>query len=289
MAVGDLITSDWELEYNGLLMGGDTAYSLSTVSGLLDLPDIKSGDQGRLRRHGLHAGDDFLGGRAVTVEFEVYGEDDAAFEAAMESLLDATVPAGPEIGLAFQLPGVADGTKALVYARPRKRSVNMDTSYLYKLPTVTVEFFAVDPRIYSSQESSSAVAVATTSGGLEFDASPDLTFGTTGEGGTFNAENAGHFPAGITFRIDGPCSNPRIVNQTLDKTIEIDMTLAAGEYILVDTADRTVLLGGTASRYSTLTADSEWFDLGSGDNDIKFRASTSSGATMTATWRSAWV
>ena len=289
MAAGDLITADWELEYNGLLVGADTDYPVAQISGLLDLPDIKSGDQDRLRRNGLHAGDDFLGGRSVSVTFEVYADTDSEFETAMENLLNATAPGGPEVGLAFQLPGVADGNKAVVFARPRKRSVQMDTSYLYRIPTVLLEFFAVDPRIYSATLSSSSISVAVTSGGLEFDATPDLTFGTTGEGGTFNAKNNGSFPAGALFRVEGPCSNPRIENLTLDRTIELDITLATGEYLLIDTERRTVLLDGTASRYSALTADSEWFDLAAGDNSIKFRASTASGATMTTTWRSAWV
>lgn len=289
MAAGDLITTDWEMEYNGLLLGGTTDYSISQIDGLLDIPALTSGDQVLLRRHGLHPGDDFLQGRAVTVTLEIYASSDSAFETAMDNLLDAVVPGGAEIPLVFQVPGVAGGSKSLIYARPRRRSLGVNWSYYHRVPTMTIEFEATDPRVYSASESSDSVAVATTSGGLTFNATPDFSFGVAGTGGTIQATNSGNFATGAVFTVNGPCTNPRIENLTSGKTIEIDITLATGSYLTVDTEARTVLLNGTASRYSSLTSTSEWFDLDPGTNEVKYRATTATGSTLDAAWRSAWV
>lgn len=278
------------MEYAGVLLGGDTDISIAQVDGLLDLPDITSGDQVRLRRHGLHPGDDFLSSRAVTVTAELYGDDAAAFQTAVDSFLTMSKPGDDELPLHFQIPGVAGGVKSLIYARPRRRQVPIGREFYYRNPTATVQFVATDPRIYSADVSSFIVPVATTSAGVAFDMTANIVFGTGGESGAVTANNAGNFETEPVFRIDGPCVNPRIENVTTGETFAIDITLTEAEYLVVNVEERTVLLGGTASRYSFLTSSSQWVTLAPGDNSIAFRATSSgAGATLTATWRSARV
>ena len=289
MAAGDLITEDWEMEYNGVAVGGDNPILASRVTGLLDLPDISSGDQGRLRRHGLHPGDDFLMGRSVTIAFEIHGDTQGDFDTALSSLLTMTKPGEDEAQLFFQVPGVAGGDKAFLWCRPRKRKVTIDREYYYNLAKVIVQFDATDPRLYLATTATGATAVAAASGGFAFPLSFPLAFGAAGEPGTIAATNTGTFAAGAIFRIDGPITNPRIENTTHDKTIEVDITLSASEHLILDTEAGTVLLNGTASRYSSLASTSEWFDIEPGANLITFRGSSATGATMSMSWGHAFV
>lgn len=289
MAAGDLITSDWEMEVNGVLLGGETAFSISQITGLLDIPDISSGDQARLRRHGLHPGDDFMGGRSVSIDFEVYADTSSDFSSAITSIMEATVPGQPEVALAFQLPGVAGGGKRVLYCRPRRRNIPIGERFFHRVPTASVQFDATDPRIYSASLSTATTSVATSSGGLTFDHTGNFTFGSGGESGSIVAVNSGTFDTGVTFRIDGPCTSPFIENQTTGDVLELDLTIAEGDYVLLNSEARTVFLNGTASRYSSLTTASKWFSLAPGNNSLVFRASTSSGATLSTSWRSAWI
>jgi len=288
MAAGDLITADWEMEFRGLLMGGDTAYSIASISGLLDLPEMSNSDQDRLRRHGLRAGDDFLGGRSVVVTIEVYGADDQAFRRAITELRIALSPAQAPAPLVFQLPAVAGGAQLRMGARIRNVSWPITTTHFHRVDEVVLEFFSTDPRLYSDLSASSA-ALPTAGGGLSFDATADFAFGATSVGGELTLNNVGSFSTPVVFRIDGPVQTPRIIHNGLDKELEMDITLLAGEFVLLDSESRTVLLGGTASRYSSLTTDSEWFDLVPGVNQISFRGASTAAGSLTATFRSAWV
>lgn len=289
MAAGDLITADWEMEYRGLLLGGSTDYSLVSIEGLLGLPDIVSSDQERLRRHGLRAGDDFLRGRGVIVTLEVYGDSEAAFTSAITNLREALRPGIDPEPLVFQFPSVAGGGKIQLEARVRAIDWPVSIRHFHRLDEITVEFYSADPRLFSASVSTETVNLPSAGGGLSFDATADFSFGATSTGGEFSLTNDGNFQAPVVFRINGPVQTPRLIHNGLGKELELDLTLASGEYILLDSESRTVLLGGTASRYSKLTSGSEWWDLEPGVNQISFRGATTGAGTATATFRSAWV
>lgn len=287
MAAGDLITTDWELEYRDLVVGGDNAISLVSIKGLLGARSVSSSDQTRLRRHGMRAGDDFLAGKTVVVRLEVKGSTDADLGSSLAALTAAFRPGIDEAPFVFQLPPAAGGAKARIGARVRSTSIPVDLQALYLLPEVELELFATDPRIYANALSTASTTLPTAGGGLTFNATPNFTFGATSTGGGFLANNAGGFPTPVTFRIDGPVQEPRIINETTDQELKLDLTVASGDYILIDSASRTVLLNGTASRYSSLEV-SEWFDLEPGDTDINFLGATTGAGTLSASWRSAW-
>jgi hypothetical protein len=289
MPAGDLVVADWQMEYGGVLFGDTTSYSIARIEGLLDTPELRSADRQRLRRHGLIPGDDFLNGRTITVALEVFGDSDATFATAVASLQGALIPCEDEAALYFQVPGVAGGEKRLLYCRPRKLSLPVDLDFFYRLPIAMVQFFATDPLIYDGTEDSEVSTLPTAGGGLEFPATAPFTFGAVSTGGTINAVNSGTFHTSPTFRIDGPVTNPRIENVTTGQTLSFTGTVADGDYLEVDVDARTVLLNGTASRYSWIDADAEWWDLPPGTSEVTFRASTTTAATLTMTWRSAWV
>jgi hypothetical protein len=81
--------------------------------------------------------------------------------------------------------------------------------------------------------------------------------------------------------------NPSITHQEQGLTLLFNITLAAGDFLVVDSGARSVLLGGTASRYSTL-AQPNWFDLSPlTSNTIRFNAASGAG-TLTFSYRNAW-
>jgi len=288
MAAGDLITTDWQVEYQGLLTGGDTAYSLVQVEGLAGMPPVRSSDLALMRRHGAHPGDDFLDVRQVVLTYEIYAADNTAFAAAVEALQSAFRPGGAEAALVFQIPGLADNAKGLVWCRPRRRQLPVNLEWYHRIPIATIELVATDPAVYANTESGGSSTLPSAGGGMTFPETPPITFGAVSTGGTITAVNGGSFATDVTFRIDGPADNPRIESLTAGQTIAVNISLAAGEYLLIDTKSRTVLLGGTTSRYSLLDSTSRWFTLAPGSNEITFRATTSTAATLTARWRSAW-
>jgi hypothetical protein len=281
--------SDWQLQYGSLLIGDGTAFEIDNIQGLADQPDLRTSDRTRLRRHGMLPGDDFLGGRSVIVQLEVFGQDDATFQANLNTLKAAFTPGSAEQVAQFQVPGIcAAGSPRQFSARPRKLALPIEQRFLYRQPIATVELFATDPRIYDATQQTQTVGLPSAGGGLTFNATFNLVFGAVSTGGTINAVNAGNFAAPWTARIDGPCTNPSIQNVGTGETLGFTISLALGESLYIDTDARTVLLGNTANRYNTLTT-AQWFDLAPGTTQLNFRAVTGTSAQLTANWRSAWL
>jgi hypothetical protein len=283
------VTKDWELEFAGLTVGADTAFGVTSVKGLLDMPKVRTSDLTLLRRHGSFAGDDFLDARTITLEFSIFADGEYEMQERIGEFVEA-FKIGDEQALMFQLPGVAGGVPARVWCRTRRRSVNMDLEYMYGVAKATVQLVAADPRIYVEQQQSDNIGLLVVSGGVTFPMTFNLTFGTVGSGGSMLLDNSGSFDAPVVFRIDGPVTDPVITNDTTGQVLSFTGFIGAGSYYVVDTAARSVLLNGTASRYNTIDASSDWFDLAPGLNSISFdAASYEADALLTATWRSASV
>jgi hypothetical protein len=104
--------------------------------------------------------------------------------------------------------------------------------------------------------------------------------------------NSGTTGARPWFVIEGPIANPRLLNNTTGEEIRITYTLAAGQFLTVEThpARRSVLLGGTSSRWGAVdNANTAWWELAPGANDIRLLSlSFSSGAELTVNWRDTW-
>lgn len=95
-------------------------------------------------------------------------------------------------------------------------------------------------------------------------------------------------------RIYGPCTNPRLYNDTTGEglllTANGGLTLAAGQYAELDAAARTITVGGS-SRYDRLdVAASDWWALVPGDNVIRLQPDLfSAGCVAEVDWRPAWL
>lgn len=110
--------------------------------------------------------------------------------------------------------------------------------------------------------------------------------------GQVTVVNAGKAGARPWFVIEGPITNPRLVNNTTGEEIRITYTLAANEFLTVEThpARRSVLFGGTSSRWGAVdNANTTWWELGPGANDIRLLSlSFTAGAELTVNWRDTW-
>ncbi|MFJ3590143.1 phage distal tail protein [Streptomyces sp. NPDC090231] len=115
-------------------------------------------------------------------------------------------------------------------------------------------------------------------------------YGDAGTSGRVTAVNDGASPAFPVLRIDGPVANPSIEQVTTGGSITLDATIQPGEYLIIDTRTRAILLMGTSPRRTWLRAGSQWPLLQPGSNVIAYRGSALPGAPgqsslLTVTWR----
>lgn len=273
--------------YNGLSLDVDP-YHIEVVEGLLASPEIRSSDMALVARDGMVAGRDYYSGRTVTMTVNI-GANPADFGAAVTAF--ATAFAAPKttiLPLTFTIPGVAGGNPARINVRPRKVSVPIAIEYFGGIGRAAVELYATDPLIYSAVENVAVINLASGSGGMTFNLTFNLTFGAGISYGSSTLTNLGSAIAPVVIRINGPVTNPTVRNVTTGQSLTFTTTLIAGEFLLVDTTARTVLLNGTADRYSFLT-NPQWWGLQPGANEIRYFADVAALSTATVTYRSAWI
>lgn len=287
---GELITTDYQVEYNGALLGaGAGGTELVTITGLDDLPELRTFDKARSLRHGLFPGEDLAGLRTIVAEFEVWGSTASEMRSRLEAVLDATVPRSDEIPLVFQVPGHAF-TQGRVLCRARQRSAPIVEQYVVgNKADVVIQWEATDPRVYDNAQQVVSSGVTTASGGLSMPLTMPLDFGGTGTSGQFTVDNTGNFSAPWSARIDGPITNPQLENLTAGTLLRFDLTLASGEFLVLDSDYRLALLNGVSSRYGTLTADSAWRDFEPGVTTLRFSGTTAGAPTVEVSFRAARV
>lgn len=132
----------------------------------------------------------------------------------------------------------------------------------------SIQMVAPDPRKYSIEQQTQATSLPVDAGdGLDFTqvVTPDsnqglyfglgtstdgLTFGTSNASGFITLRNAGTAPTSPIYTFYGPLTSPSITTGTY--TMKYNGTLAAGEFVVVDPAAPSVLLGGVTSRRELL-------------------------------------
>jgi hypothetical protein len=239
----------------------------------------------RTNRDGLVAGQRLLGGRTILIELAIVGWDRDDMNDALTALAALGVD---EVELRCKLPGVAGGNTVKTMVSIRNDDIPQAELYTNHAVEAALELRAIDPRLYSDATVTTTLSSTTITGGKSFPWTFPFTFGATGNVGTANIVNLGNYGAPIQVEIHGPIVQPRLRNETTNKEIFYNGTLAAGEWLVIDPEARTVLLNGTANRYYLLGA-TDWWDLAPGNNQVRFTGLTSTGALAHLTHGSAWI
>ena len=285
--MSDLLEAVGQYQIRDLLMGPGTGYIIRRPGSTPHpWPDMSSDDVPYDQGHGIHAGSDLLGGRRVPLTIGIRAASKAAARAALQTLQAAWRPSNEDIELAW----MDDLGTFRWMGRPRLADPNED---LVSAGVIDVEcrFMATNPFYEAATADSDSTSRTTAGSGFTPPFTPPFTLGASTDG-TLRATNDGSADASWTARLDGPLTNPVITNLTTGERLAFTanggLDLSGGEYVEIDSAARSVLLAGTASRRSQLSLDSRWWSLAPGDTDIELTADAGTG-TLSVTWRSAWI
>ena len=298
--------NSWQVSYNGITMGPGSSYQLTNMTGLGDMPDIRSGDVNRPRDHGEFAGLNLLKGR--TVELDLWlSAGSSNVQTLLETLATAIYPSvSTEIPLWVQLPNLP--TLAAM-SRLIKRTVAFDVNYsAAQIATPMLQFHSTDPRLYSAP-STQSITLGTPPGGLTFNVTFNAGFGGGTVASSAVCTNSGNFDTRPLLYIYGPCTIPTVTNSTAGWSVTIQnpssggYTVQAGDYMTIDLDTHAVLYytaGSTvgALRRSWIVSGSTWpntltgvWGLNAGNNTITFTSQDSSTVAgyLTVQWSSAYL
>lgn len=237
----------------------------------------------RPERHGAFDAPSYRGPRVITLEGTAVVPDRAAREAAKDRLAAVLADGSTLTPLVVTEPHRT--RRALVRLTAETKIVDRKSGFEFSL-TMT----APDPLRYSYGLNTSTCPLPSSSGGVVFPLTFPLDFGSGSSGGRLLLENQGTAPTWPVWRIGGPCVQPVITNTATGEELAFELTLQEGEFLVIDTDARSVLLQGTASRRSALRPGSDWFPLRPGSTPVLFRAPDDApAARLTAEWRDAWL
>ncbi|MEV0382431.1 hypothetical protein [Nonomuraea sp. NPDC050643] len=265
---GDSLTgANGEVEWNGTLWGPSTDIAVRIpVDGWLGTPAIDNLNEERPNRHGSWDARKLAQQRLVTVRLQPNSASDPT---QIDTMLDeiAAVTGIPDTETPLPLVIKAYGAPRLAYGQIIGRDIDMDEDYNVGLPTVSLLIACADPRRYSLDQYGITVPLG----------SP------TGLG------NAGNVASHPLIRLEGPLTDPVLVNQTTDRTLELNITLGSGDLLVIDTNRGTITMDDE-SQMPSLTGGSapvQDFVLAPGPNTILYTATSGGAEGADFFWRDA--
>lgn len=249
-------------------------------------PEVREVVENRPGADGVRDSTRYVGGRAITINLVLV--DDPLTR---RKLLD-------DLGR-FLYPGIRSTLtySTEIHDTPRTLRVRADQwSALWDklaFTDLSISFKAVEPFAKSVDARQESTVPQAPPGGTTFNITFNFTFPATGTT-DIGALNEGNVPADWSARIFGPITDPRLVNLETGQQLKfVGLKLLSGEYITLDSLDRSILAGGldNASRYGLLDfTASKWWRLLPGVTRVQLRADDySTGAQVELTWNDAWL
>lgn len=289
-----LVTQDWQVEFDGLLLGAGTPYYLTSLKGFLDLAGVRAPMTQRPRQHGGYIEPHYASGATRDLDFNIQGTSSVAFTQAVNTLRAQTYPQATTRPLWVQLPGVGLLT---AQAQVINRSIPVIQEYTAGLVTgAALQFYMPDPFWYGPTQSGTT-GLPSTSGGLVYPLSYPLAYGTT-VSGAVSCRNVGSEATPPLFTVVGPIS-PGFTITSIEDQLSLTYTgaLGANDTVVINTADGSVWLNTVSDRRQNL-AYSTWPSIpaanpATGAPGVRTFAFTTTGsataATMTVSWAPAYV
>lgn len=279
---------DQQIRIGDLVMGRGTSYRWLTETNPLGLAVRTTGGGPRASAHGTWAGAEFADERVITVEFLIDETSEAAALAAYDQAARVFAPVGAS-GQDTEFEYSWAGQERLIYGRPR--GLVPDTSLKASGRIFCrAGFVASNPYRYDANETvAGPITPPVFVGGLTFPLTFPLTFAGSISGGEATITNVGTVDIGMLLRVDGRAVDPRIqviYEDGSTANCQVDMTVLAGHWLEIDTAAHTVYLDGVNNQRGNYSGS--WPLLPPGVHTLRYRATDSTGSTLTARARSAW-
>jgi hypothetical protein len=272
--------------FNGYLFGGvGQQVQVLSVQGLDSLSQVRSQDDIRGYTDGMFTGRDFAGGREITFELQIMGDNTNSAQYYVNQMRSYFLMQqyGTSV-LEFLLP-----SRSLQYvnARVRARDITINPEYTFGRALATVKMFCPDPRIYDSTTQSQSIVTPSLATGRVYNRIYNLLYSSGAGASSVNCVNSGTYLTYPTFTVVGPVSNPTIYNSTTGQSIATTAVLATGDQLIINPDLRTITLNGVNAR-NLLINTSQWFGFPVGTTKISYVGSTGSGG-LTIQWHNAYL
>lgn len=284
--------ADYQHQLGAVLIGRGTDITIRAIEGL-GQPPVRTADIDPPGEDGTWLGADYYSGRTVKIDAAIKIVEDVpgvlTTSAALQDDADSDTVRG-QGGTTMDLRLKFPGRDARV-VRGRLRKFEPDfTQVIHGYAPLDIEFQAQDHLYYAdTPESTSMPLGSLTEGGMTF----PLMFPFTIAGSASAIARPGYLQVAGTkatwpvLRVNGPCANPTITHVASGRSLTVQTSLAAGEWVEIDTRPgwRTVLRESGGGAPLTPASRIDQFTLTPGLNEIRWSATD---PTLTSTLAVTW-
>lgn len=290
---------DYQFDIGGLVLGTGTLIPVGEVSGF-GSPERRTADVDNPVDDGGFPGIDLWAARLVSLEAGIRTVADPA--AALDLLArieqitgndSVRKTAGKLAVLRVKFPG--RDTKQLFGRWRRAETATMARAINGWIP-LNLDFTATDPLWYADTAQSLVLPldISVDSDGFTDPLEDPITTGVSDPDERPGwVHNEGDKPSWPSIRIDGPVSNPKVWVVETGRYLQLQTSLADGEWIDIDTrpGTRWVLKNGSGNAAPALTSGSrlDLFQIPSGKSEVRWTATDyTNTCRLTVTWRDAY-
>jgi hypothetical protein len=253
----------------------------------LGFPEVRLDQYNRPGAHGMTIAHNLYGGRTITLEGTIRGADRtaymanrAALEAAVSLRLDSVNVPIPRVcyltDLDFNTYQISVVTKAF------SCELTTPTMGRWQLQLAATDY------IIESQTLSSVTTFLPQSGGIVYPVTYPVQYGGS-SGGSVTASNNGNAPAFALVTLYGPMINPVIANDSTGEFVRLNLTLVAGDSLVISMKNRTIIQGGATNKMGAFISGSKFWAILPGLNNLRVGADAYDVGYATASWRSSFL
>lgn len=255
------------IKINNLTLGTlASGYIFSNFTGFA-FPSVRVDIKDRGSFHGADLGSYLYGRRVLGIELEIIGEDKNDYELKRRALEKAC---DLRNGL---IPLTINTKSGLVLQNSAIVSANIEMPYKKGniiISEARIELTIPFPFFRGRTTKSETIWLWSGGGfGIPFEIPIYMSEGASV---TSEIDNEGNTLAYPIITINGALENPVIVNDTTDQQMSLTYNLTNGNYITIDSYNRTVLLNGTTNIRQYIAGD--WLYLATGSNSIRLSATS---------------
>lgn len=269
------------------LNDGQSVFALNKENGIvpqrvnLGSPVVRKVSQSRAGTNGEINRTKFFGGRVITAHFGIAHEMTGSIDHDLYVIDQLREWGDPELRYWFEYGPDATSLRRFAVS-PYKFADQFDEAQPSRFIMETLQWQAFNGVSESTDLSVTEIAVGISAElGRSYDRQGDRVYPESGLIGAKDVINAGTTKANPVVTIYGPCVGPKVTNETTGQQLkfEDDFALTAGQFLVIDFLNGTVLLNGdpTNPRYNNIDfPNSEWWVLKAKTNRIKYQPVSSS-------------
>lgn len=269
---------------NGSTDANGCDWILTKESGWFASPAVKTARVDRPAARGLFRGNEFRGGRVMTLGGTLSAPSVNALRAAQRALGGVC----PNPRIQYPLTVIEESGLSL-WANVALDGEILTTPISALSVDFSIQLVAPDPRKFSSTPTTFATLLATAgTGGVMYPVTYPVAYGVPGAPGALVLTNNGTAEADPLCVLKGPLTNPSLVRADTGDTVTYNGTLGATDTVTIDFSTGNVTLNGVNRR--ALVSALQWFSVPAQSSiNLMFRsASLADTGTLSVTLGDTW-